>query len=361
MEQQCLFYSHCADNSDQHQCDWLRHSYPDSAVECLEQLPAGRGLLQVLHGPQWHLGERMFWICSTIQHMYSTTCSLAHLLLSCLCHTHAVLRCTMPLHGWPKMIPCAWHNTLLSDWSLTVMLLNSIVTAQMQNLLFCTCNRHYLSYHSLLNAPLECVQGAVAVVQASPGAAAAAPAEGLPPGLSVTVVVTPVDNSTAATPLTAQASPAPARRLLADTVTSSGTGVDVNITITAPASDMNNITALVSQAVQSGQVQQQLQAAGEPRPHDLPSAMVIACCITGCPAMLLGPRDDTDACLILSHHQMQMSNLFAPSELMFALLELCQTASDLWCRCEHQPDEGECRSGHSWFAWLRNRPSSQQP
>ena len=134
--------------------------------------------------------------------------------------------------------------------------------------------------------PLECLQGAVAVVQASPGAAAAAPAEGLPPGVSVTVVVTPVDNSTAATPLTAQASPAPARRLLADTVTSSGTGVDVNITITAPASDLNNITALVSEAVQSGQVQQQLQAAGEPWPRDLLSAMVFACCIAGCTAML---------------------------------------------------------------------------
>ena len=116
--------------------------------------------------------------------------------------------------------------------------------------------------------PFDCLQGAVAVVQASPGAAAAAPAEGLPPGVSVSVVVASVDNSTAATPLTAEASPAPARRLLADTVTSSGTGVDVNITITAPASDLNNITALVSEAVSSGQVQQQLQAAGEPAPHD---------------------------------------------------------------------------------------------
>jgi len=82
------------------------------------------------------------------------------------------------------------------------------------------------------------------------------------------VVVTSVDNSTAATPLTAEASPTPSRRLLADTVTSSGTGLNVNITITAPASDLNNITALVSEAVSSGQVQQQLQAAGEPGPHD---------------------------------------------------------------------------------------------
>ena len=131
--------------------------------------------------------------------------------------------------------------------------------------------------------PLDCLQGAVAVVQASPGAAAAAPAEGLPPGLSVTVVVTPVDNSTAATPLTAQASPTPARRLLADTVTSSGTGVNVNITITAPASDLNNITALVSEAVQSGQVQQQLQAAGQPRPHDLLSPCSLHAASRGVP------------------------------------------------------------------------------
>ena len=112
--------------------------------------------------------------------------------------------------------------------------------------------------------PFDSLQRAVALVQASPGA----PAEGLPPGVSVSVVVASVDNSTAATPLTAEASPAPARRLLADTVTSSGTGVDVNITITAPASDLNNITALVSEAVSSGQVQQQLQAAGAPAPHD---------------------------------------------------------------------------------------------
>ena len=100
------------------------------------------------------------------------------------------------------------------------------------------------------------------MVQASPGAAAAAPAEGLAPGVSVTVIVTPVDNSTAATPLTAEASPSPARRLLADTVTSSGTGVNVNVTITAPAADLSNITALVAQAVSSGEVQAQLQAAG---------------------------------------------------------------------------------------------------
>ena len=107
------------------------------------------------------------------------------------------------------------------------------------------------------------MQGEVAVIQASPGAASSAPAEGLAPGVSVTVVVTPSD-STAAAPLIASSSPSPAaRRLLADTVTSSGTGVNVNVTITAPASDMNNITALVQQAVSSGAVEQQLQQAGE--------------------------------------------------------------------------------------------------
>ena len=104
----------------------------------------------------------------------------------------------------------------------------------------------------------------VAVVQASPGAEAAAPAEGLPPGVSVTVSVTPADSSAAAAPLVATTSPSPSgRHLLADAVSQSGTGVNVNITITAPASDMNNITSLVNQAVQSQTVQRQLQEAGE--------------------------------------------------------------------------------------------------
>ncbi|KAA6426630.1 MAG: kinase [Trebouxia sp. A1-2] len=162
--------------------------------------------------------------------------------------------------------PASWNSSAYSTATVQITVTNTSVTGfdtPTQTALLNALNSYlqaqgYSNFYMGLNG----ISGAVAVVQASPGAAAAAPAEGLPPGVSVTVVVTPVDNSTAATPLTAQASPAPARRLLADTVTSSGTGVDVNITITAPASDLNNITALVSEAVQSGQVQQQLQAAG---------------------------------------------------------------------------------------------------
>ncbi len=122
-------------------------------------------------------------------------------------------------------------------------------------------NEH-VNAQQMLKQGLVVLQSEVAVMQSSPGAAASAPADGLPPGVSVTVSVTPTDSS-AATPLIATASPSPARRLLADAVTTTGTGVDVNITITAPASDMNNITALVTAAVTSGQVQQQLQQAGE--------------------------------------------------------------------------------------------------
>ena len=99
------------------------------------------------------------------------------------------------------------------------------------------------------------------MTQASPGAAASAPAEGLPPGMSVSVIVTP-STSSAAAPLVVDASPSPGRRLLADNVASDGTGVDTNMTITAPAADMSNITSLLRQAVNSGSLQSQLHVAG---------------------------------------------------------------------------------------------------
>ena len=121
--------------------------------------------------------------------------------------------------------------------------------------LFVQCTEVYK--HGILIA----VQNEVAVTQASPGAAASAPAEGLPPGMSVSVVVTP-STSSAAAPLVVEASPSPGRRLLADTVASDGTGVDANMTITAPAADMSNITSLVRQAVNSGSLQSQLHMAG---------------------------------------------------------------------------------------------------
>ena len=105
------------------------------------------------------------------------------------------------------------------------------------------------------------MQGEVAVVPTAPGAPAAAPAEGLAPGVSVTVTVTNT-SSTAAAPLVVDASPSPAARHLLQTA-STATGLDVNVTITAPASDVSNITALVQQAVSSGQVQQELHQAGE--------------------------------------------------------------------------------------------------
>lgn len=105
------------------------------------------------------------------------------------------------------------------------------------------------------------MQGEVAVRTASPGTAAAAPAEGLAPGVSVSVTVTNSSN-TAAAPLVVDATPSPPTRRLLQTA-SNATGLNVNVTITAPASDVNNITQLVQQAVSSGQVQQELQQAGE--------------------------------------------------------------------------------------------------
>lgn len=162
--------------------------------------------------------------------------------------------------------PASWNTTDYSTATMQLTLTNTSVAAfdsDTQTALLNSINNYvvakgYESFYMGLNS----ISGEVAVVQASPGAASSAPAEGLAPGVSVTVVVTPSD-STAAAPLIASSSPSPAaRRLLADTVTSSGTGVNVNVTITAPASDMNNITALVQQAVSSGAVEQQLRQAG---------------------------------------------------------------------------------------------------
>ena len=104
------------------------------------------------------------------------------------------------------------------------------------------------------------MQGEVAVVLTDPGTPASAPALGLAPGVSATVSVHNT-SSMAAAPLTVEASPSPSARHLLQTA-SNATGLDVNVTITAPASDVNNITALVQQAVSSGQVQQELRQAG---------------------------------------------------------------------------------------------------
>ena len=106
-------------------------------------------------------------------------------------------------------------------------------------------------------------QSEVVVVQASPGAVASAPAEGLPPGLSVSVTVAPTNSSVAA-PLVVGAAPSPGRtHLLAGTVISNGTGVDTNVTTTAPAAELSNITSLLQLAVSSGALQQQLYNAGK--------------------------------------------------------------------------------------------------
>ena len=106
-------------------------------------------------------------------------------------------------------------------------------------------------------------QSEVAVVQAPPGAAASAPAEGMPPGLSVSVTVAPTNSSVAA-PLIVGAAPSPGRRhLLVGAVISNGTGVDTNVTITAPATELSNITSLLQLAVSSGSLQQQLHNAGK--------------------------------------------------------------------------------------------------
>ena len=100
-------------------------------------------------------------------------------------------------------------------------------------------------------------------MQAPPGATASAPAEGLPPALSVSVTVAPTNSSVVA-PLIVDAAPSPGRRhLLAGTVTSNGTGIDTNVTITAPADELGNITSLLQLAVSSGVVQQQLYNAGK--------------------------------------------------------------------------------------------------
>lgn len=131
--------------------------------------------------------------------------------------------------------------------------------------------QHAVDVHSVHSAPTTAhqpaepaVQNEVVVAQASPGAAASAPAEGLSPGLSVSVTVTPSNSSAAAAPLVVEASPSPAtRRLLTDVVTGNGTGVNVNVTVTAPASDIDDVTSLVQQALSSGALQQELQKAGE--------------------------------------------------------------------------------------------------
>ncbi len=103
----------------------------------------------------------------------------------------------------------------------------------------------------------------MAVVQAPPGAAASAPAEGLPPGLSVSVTVAPTNSSVAA-PLVVDAAPSPGQRhLLAGTVIRDGTGIDTNVTTTAPAAELSNITSLLQLAVSSGALQQQLHNAGK--------------------------------------------------------------------------------------------------
>ena len=100
-------------------------------------------------------------------------------------------------------------------------------------------------------------------MQAPPGAAASAPAEGMPPGLSVSVTVAPTNSSVAA-PLIVGAAPSPGRRhLLVGAVISNGTGVDANVTITAPATELSNITSLLQLAVSSGSLQQQLHNAGK--------------------------------------------------------------------------------------------------
>ena len=106
-------------------------------------------------------------------------------------------------------------------------------------------------------------QNEVAVVQAPPGAAASAPAEGLPPGLSVSVTVAPTNSSDAA-PLIVGAAPYLGRRhLLAGIVISNGTGIDTNVTTTAPAAELSNITSMLQLAVTSGALQQQLHNAGK--------------------------------------------------------------------------------------------------
>ncbi len=103
----------------------------------------------------------------------------------------------------------------------------------------------------------------MAVVQAPAGTAASAPAEGLPPGLSVSVTVAPT-NSSVAVPLIVGAASSPGRRhLLAVSVISNGTGVDTNVTATAPAAELGNITSLLQLAVSSGALQQQLHNAGK--------------------------------------------------------------------------------------------------
>lgn len=106
-------------------------------------------------------------------------------------------------------------------------------------------------------------QSEVAVTQAPPGAAASAPAEGLPPGLSVSVTVAPTNSSDAA-PLVVDVAPSLGRRhLLAGTVISNGTGIETDVTTTAPAAELSNITSLLQLAVSSGALQQQLHKAGK--------------------------------------------------------------------------------------------------
>ena len=69
----------------------------------------------------------------------------------------------------------------------------------------------------------------------------------LPPGVSIDLSRTPV-------------SPSPERRLLQDV---SSDGVNMTVTITAPASDMSDLSDLVQQVVSSASVRRQLQEAGK--------------------------------------------------------------------------------------------------
>ncbi|KAL0024177.1 hypothetical protein WJX77_004480 [Trebouxia sp. C0004] len=162
--------------------------------------------------------------------------------------------------------PASWNSSAYSTATLQLTVTNTSVAAfdnVTQTALLNAINSYLVAdgYNNTYLG-LSSISSVMAVVQAPSGTAASAPADGLPPGLSVSVTVAPTNSSVAA-PLVVGAAPSLGRRhLLAATVISKGTGVDTNVTTTAPAAELSNITSLLQLAVSSGALQQQLHNAG---------------------------------------------------------------------------------------------------